>query len=95
MGGSVRRQCGRVSAIHGLRSPRSQSNKCSTDLGRDCSNSTNQCSTDREKSLDVDKVKDLDRECFSLHLFITNKVEGDPSLGGVTNCARTNFEFEK
>ena len=56
---------------------------------------TNQCSTDREKSLDVDKVKDLDRECFSLHLFITNKVEGNPSLGGVTNCARTNFEFEK
>ena len=58
-GGSVRRQCGRVrSAIHGLRSPRSQSNKCSTDLGRDCSNSTNQCSTDREKSLDIDKGKD-------------------------------------
>ena len=57
-GGSVRRQCGRVSAIHGLRSPRSQSNKCSTDLGRDCSNSTNQCSTDREKSLGMNKDKD-------------------------------------
>ena len=38
---------------------------------------------------------DLDRDRFSLLLFITNKVEGNPSLGGVTKCARTNFEFEK